>query len=163
MNSYTYYGFHICLATENEISAIQEITRISFQKYIKNAGLTDIEALNETYDKIKSDIENKLVFVAFINGKPVGSVRIELRENNTAYLSRFGVITNRQNQGVGKSLMSVIDAVMVEKGVKRLELHTAAKYFDLVRFYYGRHFYIESVSSEQGYLRALMVKEYPDS
>jgi len=162
MNNYTYYGFNIGLATEKEIPAIQEITKISFQKYIKNAGLTDIEALNETYEKIKSDIENKLVFVAFINDKPVGSVRIELRENNVAYLSRFGVITNRQNQGVGKSLMSVIDAVMVEKGVKRLELHTAAKYFDLVRFYYGRHFYIESVSNERGYLRALMVKEYPD-
>lgn len=160
-NNHTYYGFNIGLATEKEIPAIQEITRISFQKYIKNAGLSDIEALNETNEKIKSDIENKLVFVAFINDKPVGSVRIELKENNTAYLSRFGVITNRQNQGVGKSLMSVIDAVMVEKGVKRLELHTAAKYFDLVRFYYGRHFYIESISNERGYPRALMVKEYP--
>ena len=162
MKNYTYYGFNIGLATEDEIPAIQEITKISFQKYIKNAGLTDIEALNETYDEIKKDIENKLVFVAFINDKPVGSVRIELRDNNVAYLSRFGVITNRQNQGVGKSLMSVIDAVMLEKGVKRLELHTAAKYFDLVRFYYGRHFYIEKVSNERGYLRALMVKEYPD-
>ena len=49
---------------------------------------------------------------------------------------------------------------MMEKGVKRLELHTAAKYFDLVRFYYGRKFYIESISEDRGYKRALMVKEY---
>jgi GNAT superfamily N-acetyltransferase len=69
-------------------------------------------------------------------------------------------MNTRQNQGVGKSIMSVIDAVMAERGVKRLELHTAAKNYDLVRFYYGRRFYIESVSSERGYLRALMVKEY---
>lgn len=160
MSKGDYYGFNIRLATENEIPAIQEITKISFQKYIKNAGLSDIEALNETYDEIKKDIENKLVFVGFINDIPVGSVRIEIKDDNTAYLSRFGVINKHQNQGVGKSLMSVIDGVMQKKGVKRLELHTAAKYFDLVRFYYGRNFYIEKISTERGYLRALMVKEY---
>ena len=56
--------------------------------------------------------------------------------------------------------MSVIDGVMLEKGIKRLELHTAAKYFDLVRFYYGRGFYISEVNEDRGYKRALMVKEY---
>lgn len=160
MKTDTYYGFNIRLATEKEIPAIQKITQISFQKYIKNAGLDNIEALNETYDEIKRDVENKLVFVAFINDIPVGSVRIEIKEDNTAYLSRFGVINQHQNQGVGKSIMSVIDGVMVEKGIKKLELHTAAKYFDLVRFYYGRRFYIKEVSNERGYERALMVKEY---
>ena len=160
MGKDNFYGFHIRLATEKEIPDIQKITKISFQKYIRNAGLTDIEALNETYDEIKKDIENKLVFVAFINDIPVGSVRIEIKDKETAYLSRFGVINQHQNQGVGKSLMSVIDGVMEEKGIKRLELHTAAKYFDLVRFYYGRGFYIDEVTSERGYKRALMVKEY---
>lgn len=154
------YGFHIRLATEGEIADIQKITQISFQKYITNAGLEDTEALNETVDEIKADLKDKLVFVAFINDVPVGSVRIKIEEDNKAYLSRFGVINDHQNQGVGKSLMSVIDAVMIEKGVKRLELHTASKYFDLVKFYYGRNFYIESVSTTKGYLRALLVKEY---
>ena len=36
----------------------------------------------------------------------------------------------------------------------------AAKYFDLVRFYYGRKFYVDSISEDRGYKRALMVKEY---
>ena len=154
------YGFHIRLATEAEIESIREITQISFQKYIQNAGLSDIDALNETTERIRQDLRNKLVFVAFINDVPVGSVRIKIREDNTAYLSRFGVTNLHQNQGVGKGMMSVIDSVMIEKGVKRLELHTASKYFDLVRFYYGRNFYIESVSNSKGYLRALLVKEY---
>ena len=100
------------------------------------------------------------MFVAFINNVPVGSVRIKIRDDGTAYLSRFGVIQNNQNQGVGKGLMSVVDGVMKKRNVKRLELHTAAKYFDLVRFYYGRKFYVESISEERGYKRALMVKEY---
>ena len=154
------YGFHIRLAGIDEIPAIQEITKISFQKYIKNSCLQDIEALNETYEDIAFDLKDKLVFVAFINDIPVGSVRIKLRDDKTAYLSRFGVIDMHQNQGVGKSIMSVIDMVMREKGVKRLELHSAAKYHDLIRFYYGRKFYIESISTNKGYLRALLVKEY---
>ena len=154
------YGFHIRLATKDEIPEIQKITKKSFQTYIKNAGIEDIEALNETYEDIEFDLTDKLVFVAFINDIPVGSVRIKIRDDNTAYLTRFGVNNLHQNQGVGKSIMSVIDMVMQEKGIKRLELHTAAKYFDLVRFYYGRKFYIESISEKRGYLRALLVKEY---
>lgn len=154
------YGFTIRLATENEIEDILKITKISFKKYIDNTGLENIEALNETADDIRRDIKEKLVFVAFINNVPVGSVRIKVNGDGTAYLSRFGVITNNQNQGVGKGLISVVDGVMKEKNVKRLELHTATKYFDLVRFYYGRKFYIESISEERGYKRALMVKEY---
>jgi len=154
------YGFHIRLASVDEIPAIQEITKISFQKYIRNSNLQDIEALNETHEDIEFDLEDKLVFVAFINDRPVGSVRIKIKDDNTAYLSRFGVKDIHQNQGVGKSMMSVIDMVMQEKNIKRLELHTAAKYHDLVRFYYGRSFYIESTSTKRGYLRALMVKEY---
>lgn len=155
-----YYGFHIRLASEAEIPEIQAITKISFQKYIKNAGIESTEALNETYEDIKHDLKDKLVFVAFINDVPAGSVRIKVNGDGTAYLSRFGVSPEFQNHGVGKSLMSVVDTVMMEQGVKRLELHTAAKYFDLVRFYYGRKFYIESISEERGYKRALMVKEY---
>jgi len=154
------YGFHIRIASVEEIPAIQEITQISFQKYIRNTGLEDIEALNETYEDIAFDLEDKLVFVAFINDIPVGSVRIKINEDKTAYLSRFGVDDVHQNQGVGMSIMSVVDMVIKEQGVKRLELHTAAKYTDLVRFYYGRNFYIESVTTSRGYLRALLVKEY---
>ncbi len=160
MENENLYGFTIRLATENEIDDIIEITKTAFQKYIDNTGLKDIEALNETREDIKRDLKEKLVFVAFINNVPVGSVRIKIREDGTAYLSRFGVIQNNQNQGVGKGLISVVDGVMKKRNVKRLELHTAAKYFDLVRFYYGRKFYIESISEERGYKRALMVKEY---
>ena len=160
MENENLYGFTIRLATENEIDDIIEITKTAFQKYIDNTGLKDIEALNETREDIKRDLKEKLVFVAFINNVPVGSVRIKIRDDGTAYLSRFGVIQNNQNQGVGKGLMSVVDGVMKKRNVRRLELHTAAKYFDLVRFYYGRKFYVESISEERGYKRALMVKEY---
>ena len=154
------YGFSVKMATEEDIPFIQEITKDAFLKYIKEAELTNIEALNETYEDIKKDLEEKYVFVAFINGEPVGSVRVKINDDGTAYLSRFGVRITNQNNGVGKTLVSVVDKVMKEHNVKRLMLHTAAKFFTLVRFYYGRGFYIDEVRKDKGYPRALMIKEY---
>lgn len=154
------YGFSIKMATEDEIPQIQEITKDAFSRYVMEAHLDNIEALNETYEDIKKDIETKYVFVAFINGEPVGSVRIKINDDNTAYLSRFGVRSTNKNHGVGKTLMNVVDKVMKENKIEKLMLHTASKYIPLVRFYYGRGFYIDSVSKDRGYNRALLIKEY---
>lgn len=154
------YGFSVKMATEDEIPQIQEITKDAFLRYVREAHLDNIEALNETYEDIKKDIETKYVFVAFVNGEPVGSVRIKINDDNTAYLSRFGVRSTNQNNGVGKTLMNVVDKVMKEHKVEKLMLHTASKYIPLVRFYYGRGFYIDSVNKDRGYNRALLIKEY---
>lgn len=155
------YGFSVKLATENEIPQIQAITKDAFERYVKESGINhSVEALDETYEDIKYDIENKFVFVAFINGEPVGSVRVELKSDSTAYLSRFGVRSNNQNNGIGKTLMSVVDKVMKENKIKKLMLHTASNYIPLVRFYYGRGFYIDEINKDRGYNRALLIKEY---
>jgi ribosomal protein S18 acetylase RimI-like enzyme len=64
---------------------------------------------------------------------------------------------------VGESLINLVDKYLKAKGVKRVYLYTASNNTNLVRFYYGRGFYIESVSHERGYPRARMVKEYSDT
>ena len=56
--------------------------------------------------------------------------------------------------------MNVVDKVMRENHVKLLRLHTASKVTALIRFYYGRGFYIASVENSRGYPRAELVKEY---
>ena len=86
----------------------------------------DIEALNETYEDVKHDIETKQVFVTFIDDEPVGAVRIELQPNNEAYLSRFAVASNHRNNGIGKILMNVVDKVMRQHNIKTLRLHTGS-------------------------------------
>jgi len=155
------WSFEVRKATMDDIEEIRQITKEAFEKYVELAGLTDkIEALQETYEDVKRDIETKEVFVAYIDGIPVGSARVEIRDDHTAYLSRFGVRLHYQNHGVGKAIMNVIDMAMKELGVKKLYLHTASKVFSLVRFYYGRGFYIDSTTKDRGYIRALLCKEY---
>lgn len=157
----SFYAFEVKSATENDIPAIHKITHDAFLKYCENAGLDyNIEALNETYDDIRSDIENKHVFIVKIDEATVGAVRIEILPDGEAYLSRFAVADSHRNSGIGKILMSVVDKIMKEKNVKLLRLHTSAKVTALIRFYYGRGFYIASVDYSRGYPRAELLKEY---
>lgn len=153
--------FQVRLATMEDIPDIMSITREAFIKYRELAGVENTPALDETYEDIERDIKNKIVLIAFSNGDPVGSVRLEInKENKTAYLSRFGVKITSQNNGIGKSIMNIVDRIMKEEGVKRISLHTASKITSLVRFYYGRGFYIDSTDKSKGYIRALLVKDY---
>lgn len=155
------YSFVIRSASIEDAEAIQMITREAFTKYMEDTGLTGtMEALMESLEDIKKDIETKDVFVAFIDNTPVGTIRVEILPDNTAYISRFGVSLKYHNIGIGKSLMNLVDKLLMSKGIKKVFLHTASTYKDLVRFYYGRGFYIDSTTKDRGYVRALLVKEY---
>ena len=155
------YGFQIRRAKQSDIPHIKAITEEAFQKYCELAHIPKtIDALRETYDSILNDIQTKIVLVAHIDNIPVGSVRVELIDENTAYLSRFGVRVDYQSNGVGKALMNIVDRIMKERHIKQIQLHTASKVTPLVRFYYGRGFYIDSTAKDRGYIRALLCKDY---
>lgn len=156
--------FVVRRATYDDVKAIKEITKEAFTKYCELAGIDPAKnaAVNETEEDIKRDIDTKEVYVAFMDGIIVGTIRVEIFPDKTAYISRFGVRLNYQNNGVGKALMKVVDERLKELGVKKVYLHTASKVRDLVRFYYARGFYIVSTSNENGYIRALLCKEYDE-
>ncbi len=154
-------AFYIRRAAAEDAAAIKEIMQESFSKYVKDTGLTGtVEALKESCGDIVNDIKNKYVFIAVIDSQAVGSVRVEILPDNTAYITRFGVKLSYNNIGVGKSLMNAVDELLMSKGIKEACLHTASKNFELVRFYYGMGFYIDSTTKNKGYVRALMAKEY---
>ena len=56
--------------------------------------------------------------------------------------------------------MSLVDIKMKDMGIKKIYLHTGSKVASLVKFYYGRGFYVDSTTKDKGYVRALLVKEY---
>lgn len=142
-----------------DIEEIRLLAKISFKMYTDNAGITElVTSLEETYDDVLKAIETTNVYVAIYNEEVIGSVRVEIKPDKTAYLSRFGVSSGHQNYGVGKILMNAVDNLMRELGITCLYLHTASRVFSLIRFYYGRHFYIEATDIDRGYIRALMCK-----
>ena len=157
-------GFVVRKAVVGDTEEIRLLAKEAFTMYTENAGITElVPALEETYEDVKRDIETKEVFVALSKGKIIGSVRVEIKGDSTAYLGRFGVSSLYQNNGVGKILMNAVDDSMRKLGVTNLYLHTASRMFSLVKFYYGRGFYIESTTKDRGYIRALLCKEYEKS
>ncbi len=152
--------FEVRHAEISDIKSIMEITREGFIKYSEMTGIKKLDALKETYDDVKYDIENKIVLIALSDGEPVGCVRVEVLPDKTAYLTRFAVKVTCQNNGIGKSMMNHVDKIMKKCGVSRISLYTASKIASLIRFYYGRGFYVESVDNSRNYLRAKLVKEY---
>ncbi len=152
--------FEVRMATYDDIDDIMSITKEAFIKYAELAGIDTTAALTETYEDVKKDIDSKIVLIALSDGVPVGSVRVEVFDDKTAYFSRFGVKVTSQNNGIGKSIMNLVDRIMKKNGIKRISLHTAAKISSLIRFYYGRGFYIDSTDKSKGYIRALLIKEY---
>lgn len=154
-------AFVVRKAVEEDIPQIKDVSKEAFNMYAEGAGITAfVSPLEETYDDLRKEINSKIVLVAVLDGLIVGSVRIEINSDKTAYLSRFGVRGDFQNQGIGKILMNAVDNAMNALGITNLYLHTASRMFSLVRFYYGRGFYIESTTKDRGYVRALLCKEY---
>ncbi len=155
------YSFIIRKAVPEDAPAIRDIVRESFRKYKEDSGITGtLEALEESVETVRDDILAKEVFIAEIDGRPVGSVRVQINANGTAHISRFAVKLEYCNMGIGKAIMDLVDKVLISGGVKKVFLYTASKNGNLVRFYYSRGFYVDSTSRDRGYIRALMVKEY---
>jgi len=155
------YSFIIRRATENDASSIKEVMSESFKKYMLDTGMHgSMEALDESIEDITADIRDKFVYIAFVDEHPVGSIRISLNPNKTAYISRFGVRSGYRSIGIGRSFMNLSDKLLKSQGIQRVMLHTASKYTELIRFYYGCGFYIESTSTDRGYIRARLIKDY---
>ena len=130
--------FQVRLANYDDIPAIMNITREAFVKYQQMSGVENLAALEESYNDVKKDIDTKVVLLALSDGEPVGSVRVEVFPDKTAYLSRFAVKVTSQNNGIGKSIMNLVDKIMVKKGVTQIQLHTGLKDYIAYSFYYGR-------------------------
>lgn len=155
------YEFIIREAEIDDIKDIYTITKKAFEKYVKEAEIPgSVDALGESLEDIIKDINTKEVYVALYDNLPVGTIRIEQKPGNMAYITRFAVLPEYQNNGIGKSIMSYVDKLFISRGVNKVFLYTASKHKSLVCFYYNMGFYIDSTNKDRDYIRALMVKEY---
>lgn len=155
------YEIDVKRAVLADAEDVLKVTKDAFLKYKEAAELDEnLAALKETLEDVKKDIEEKYVFIVRIDKETVGAVRVGRIDEHTAYLSRFAVDEQHRNTGIGKMLMRVVDKVMTENDIKRLYLDTSSKVAALIKFYYGRGFYITEVEYSRGYPRAKLLKEY---
>ncbi|MDQ2085412.1 GNAT family N-acetyltransferase [Herbivorax sp. ANBcel31] len=155
------YSFIIRKAIESDAETIHNIVKEAFNNYIVRTGISaSIEPVNETIEDVKNDIKNKEVFIALVDNIPAGTIRVSIQNDRSAYISRFGVLPKYHNAGIGKAFINLVDSFLVSKQVKKVFLHTASTYKELISFYYNLGFYIDSTTKDKGYVRALLVKEF---
>lgn len=143
-------------AIESYTESIFNITREAFVQYVKEAKIPGtVDALKENFDDINRDIREKKVLVALVNGLPAGSIRLTVKPDSTAYISRFGVLMEYQSLGIGRALIKESVDFLKSVNVHSVSLHTAAN-SGLVHFYNQFGFIIEEITHEKGYPRALM-------
>lgn len=148
------------IAKEEDAHAISTLTREAFKTYAENTERFDIAALREESETVAEDIRSKIVLAAVDEDVIVGSVRVEINRDSTAYLSRLCVLESYRRRGIGGSLLTAVDEIMKKNNISRLYLDTSAKFTKLVVFYYLHGFYIESVDWSLNYPRARFIKAY---
>lgn len=142
----------------NDAFEIHNITLKAFAEYAADTTANRIDALTETEDDVKSDIEKKLVLAAEYRGRLSGSLRLEVSEKS-AYLTRFAVRAENRSNGIGSALIDHAADVMRRSGVEEIYLHTDLNMHTLVEFYKRHGFAVKSFENTRGYTRALLVKK----
>lgn len=154
------YSFIVRKAVESDAGTVHDIMQEAFSDYLIRAGIGNtIAPLTETIEDIKNDIKTKEVFIGFINDVPVGTIRVIIQDDNTGYISRFGVLPDYHNIGVGRSLIKLASKFLISNNVEKVFLHTASTYKELITFYYKLGFHVDSTNKDKGYVRALLVKK----
>lgn len=146
-------------AVPEDAGVVYDITQEAFKKYAQDLELPQaVDALRDTEADILRDIREKTVLIACLDGQPAGAVRFDVI-GDVARITRFGVKLMAQGRGVGSALIGAVETMCREMGLTAILLHTSARMFPLVRFYYGQGFFIHSTTTDRGYIRALMVLE----
>ena len=157
--------FEIKPATPEQAGEISRVTKDAFKIYrdaLHSEKDVQLSALTETAADVLNDIKKHTVLAATEGGRVIGAIRFEALSADLAYIRRFAVDPAERSAGVGSGLLAAAVKLCAEKGFSAIALHTNSKYYKLARYYYGKKFYVHSTSLEQGYIRALFVKELTD-
>ncbi len=146
-------------AVAEDAPVLLELIRSSFRQYAEDSGIrSPLDAMQETEADMLAHIETDLVLIAESHGQLVGTVRLTIQPDKTAYFGRFAVVTRRRQSGIGKKLISLAEELMAERGATWLFLHTAVQNKALVKLYEGKGFELIEVSTDRGYERGLFRK-----
>lgn len=151
-------NFQIKLASEADITSIVSIVKLSFIQYCNAIGIDTIEALMESEQDVRKDMLQKQVYVAYLDDKAVGSIRIQI-EGEKAFVSRFAILPDYQRMGIGSQMLTFIESFLASRKIIAIELYSAVDNHPLKEFYLRKGFQIVSVDASRGYHRGLFRKE----
>ncbi|MBN2853253.1 MAG: GNAT family N-acetyltransferase [Clostridia bacterium] len=119
-------------AVKQDIEDILRIQKKAFAFQAKKYNDYEMPPMVETYEDVLKDIENQMVFVAVLDSKIVGSVRV-IRNQDEAEIKRLAVDDDYHNNGIGHMLMDI--AELQHRELKRLWLLTGSESYKSINMY----------------------------
>lgn len=124
---------------ESSLNMTQEIWDVlseAFSPYYKFYTEKAFSATVISPSEIKERIQDPktIVLVASYRGKVIGTVSIEL-QNNNLHIRSMAIMPKYQRKGIGSSIFEKIFAISKKKSVKTLSLECFDPLIDATRFY----------------------------
>jgi len=151
---------HVRQAEPADAPELLALIRVAMSVYVRNSGInSELESQRETLDDLMRHLRDDHVLVAEHRGHLIGTVRLIRESDKTAYFSRFAVLPNLQQTGVGRLLYQEAEAWLRVQGYQIIRLHTALTNQPLVHFYQARGFRLVETTTGRGYPRGLFEKQ----
>jgi ech hydrogenase subunit C len=115
---------HYLHARGSDAPEILALQKIAFKNEGEIYGEENVPAPQQTLAELESDFERMLFLKAMVNGKIIGSARVE-RRDGTASISCVVVHPWYQNRGIGRRLFEEIEQTFPE--AKRFQATTSQK------------------------------------
>lgn len=95
-------------ANQNDLAEILALQRLAYQENIARYHDENIPPMTETLDEITEQSKSHTFLKAVIDGEIVGSVR-GCEQDGVTHIERLFVHPSRQNQGIGRRLITAIE------------------------------------------------------
>ena len=142
----------------SDLETILEIQKKAFISEAEIYDRYDIEPLNQTIESAKAEFDLCVVLKVEINNRIVGSVRGR-NEGDICWVTRLIVAPEYQNRGIGKKLLTAIEAEFPE--TSQYHLFTGHKSTRNIKFYESAGYKIINIFKDEnqgGFKFARMVK-----
>jgi len=149
-----YLPIVICRALKSDGEEIYRVVKEAFADY----GSGSNPYLQESLSDIYQDLEDKIVLIIKKNERIVGSLRLEIYNNDGFYLRRFSILPEYQDQGLGTLLYQQAEEEVISNQGKNIYLHSSLEDTKLVNFYTRLGFKCLEKDNGYGYQRGLWVK-----
>lgn len=123
----------ITTATLTDAPEILALQKLAFRSEAERYNKLDIPPLVESLDQFLPLFASHTIYKFVDDGRILGSVNIRIDEHKTGHIGRLIVHPEAQNQGIGKQLMTHLEANNPE--VIRFELFTGYRTHKNIQFY----------------------------
>lgn len=143
----------IRLANSNETSAVRDLVRASYAKYIERIGKEPAPMLDD-YSSLIADGD---VWIAMENGEVLGVLVMQPAEDHL-FVGNVAVRPDQQGRGLGRTLMAFAEEEAKRNGLQEIRLYTNERMFENLTIYEKLGFEETERTLDSGYQRVFMRK-----